>query len=218
MPTGRPWGHPIPPDALIVDVAGDDADLAAAATAAEDAVVRFAPSAGSDLARAVGLGPGGGGTGETVVPVDLLDLGYGRCAANAVVLGPAPDRLRPWHRLRHVTVEVEGRPVFDEPATTVVVASGQFLRGADLVPRGHPGDGRLEVQVYALKPGERPGMRRRLGRGDHVPHPRILELSGKRVDVHWRDGEQPVEVDGHPLATAGNLGIVIRPGAARLLV
>ena len=49
-------------------------------------------------------------------------------------------------------VTVDGRTVHDGPATSVVVANGQFSGTADLAPRGHPGDGRLEVQVYALRP------------------------------------------------------------------
>ena len=48
-------------------------------------------------------------------------------------------------------IEVDGQPWFAGSATTVVIANGQFLRGADIVPRGHPGDGRLEVQVYELR-------------------------------------------------------------------
>ena len=39
---------------------------------------------------------------------------------------------------------------FSERATTVVVLVGQYLRGADVSPRGHPGDGAAEVQVYAM--------------------------------------------------------------------
>lgn len=214
---GHPWGAPVPPGARIVDVAGGDADLATAARTAEGAYLRFAPDGSSDLARALGLGTAAP-TDATAVPVDLIDLGPGVTAANAVVLGVPPDRLRRHHRARRVAVEIDGRVRIDEVATTVVIANGQFLRGADLVPRGHPGDGRIEVQVYALAPGDRRGMRRRLAVGDHVPHPRIVEASGKRIGVQWYDGEQPVEVDGRPLATAGELGAVVLPAAVHILV
>ena len=148
---GAPWGEPVPdgPAAgAVVEVTGGDADLAAAAVAGGGALLRYVPGPDADFARALGLGSGGG-PGTTVVACDLLDLGHGRVAVNAVVLGVAPDRLRARHRLRPVLVEVDGRVVFDGPATTVVVAGGQFLRGTDLVPRGHPGDGRVEVHLPA---------------------------------------------------------------------
>jgi diacylglycerol kinase family enzyme len=102
-----------------------------------------------------------------------------------VVSGLPPDRLRAWTRARRVEVRVDGRLVHDGPATTVVVANGQFRHGADLVPRGHPGDGRLEVQVYALRAGERAAMRRRLPGGGHLPHPRIVTSNGRQAQVRW---------------------------------
>ena len=64
-----------------------------------------------------------------------------------------------------------------------MVASGQYLRGADLVPRGHPGDGRVEVQVYAVRRGERAAMRSRLPQGVHLPHPDITQTSGRQVEI-----------------------------------
>jgi len=218
MRAGQPWGEPLPPDARVVDVDGDDTDFTVAAVAHPDAVLRFTPSPASDLARALGLTPGTPPAGDTVVTCDLLHLGHGMVAANAVVLGVPPARLRPWHRLTPVRVEVDGRFLVEEPATTVVVANGQFLRGADLVPRGHPGDGRLEVQVYSVRPGERRAMRSRLASGDHVPHPRILEASGRHIGIQWLAGEQPVEVDGHPLATSSDIGVDVDPGAVKVLI
>jgi hypothetical protein len=221
---GEPWGEPYVPDPGTppVDVRGDDADLATAAARAGEpgAVLRFDPAPTSDLARALGLGPGGppGSSSRTVVACDGLDLGTGHPALNAVVLGVAPDRLRPWHRRRPVVVEVDGRAVGEGRATTVVVASGQFLRGRDLVPRGHPGDGRIEVQVYALAPGERRAMGTRVATGAHVPHPRIAQASGRRVVVRWVDGPRTTEVDGHPAAPLGEITVAVRPAAARVLL
>jgi len=218
MRAGQPWGEPLPPDAPVVDVEGDDTDFTVAAVTHPDAVLRFTPSPGSDLARTLGLAPGGRPEGSTVVTCDLIHLGHGMVAANAVVLGVDPLRLRPWHRLTPVRVQIDGRFLTEVAATTVVVANGQFHRGADLVPRGHPGDGRLEIQVYSLRPGERRGMRSRIGRGDHVPHPRILETSGRQIDIQWQAGEQPVEVDGRSLAVSGDIGIEVDPGAVKVLI
>lgn len=228
MRPGVPWGEPAdagPTGGVeVVDVVGGDAHLARAAADHPGGLLRFAPDATSDLARALGLVPGAPGPGRTVVACDVLVLGDGTRAVNAVVGGTAPDRLRPWHRTHAVTVEVDGRVVGEGRATTVVVASGQFLRGADLVPRGHPGDGRVEVQVYALRAGERRLMRSRLAGGDHVPHPRIAQASGRTVVVRWtgtgrwaRRGA-PVEADGRPAGRAAALHVSVAPGAARVLL
>ncbi len=238
---GDAWGGPVagPPE---LEVAGDDVALADAVRAhlrlnperAGAPSVRFDASAGSDLARAVGLvGPG---AATIALDLDVItigeeangepsgeagDEGCGEAeralSVNAVVLGPAPDRLRWWHRRRPTTVLVDGRPVFTGRATTVLVANGQFLRGYDVVPAGHPGDGRLEVQVYALAPGERAAMRRRLPGAAHLPHPRIHAASGRAVVVD-APGAAPLEVDGVHVGRTGALRATIRPGAYRLLV
>ena len=226
---GDAWGGPVagPPE---LEVAGDDVALADAVRArlrrqperAGAPSVRFDASAGSDLARAVGLV----GLGAATIALDLDVITIGDEASgeveralsvNAVVLGPAPDRLRWWHRRRPTTVLVDGRPVFTGRATTVLVANGQFLRGHDVVPAGHPGDGRLEVQVYALAPGERAAMHRRLPGAAHLPHPRIHAASGRAVVVD-APGAAPLEVDGVHVGRTSALRATIRPGAYRLLV
>ena len=105
----------------------------------------------------------------------------------------------------------------DGPATTVVVANGEFLRGDDLVPRGHPGDGRLEVQVYALAPSARRAMRRRLATGTHLPHPSIRTGQGQRVTVRW-EGARPLEIDGVARAGAQVVGVDLAPAGLRLVL
>jgi diacylglycerol kinase family enzyme len=195
---------------------GDDAALAAAVGRQPGALIRFVPDSSSDIARALGLSAGGP-AGATEVALDALELDEGIAAVNAAVIGVAPDRLGRRHRRRPVRVEVDDRVAFDGSATTVVVATGQFLRGADLVPRGHPGDGRLEVQVYGLDPGQRAPMRGRLAVGTHVPHPGITEASGRHVVVAtgrpW-----PLELDAHPAGLRTRLSLTVVPSAYRLLV
>jgi hypothetical protein len=211
---GDPWGEPAagPPDAT---GAGSDHDLAALAAAHRGARLRFEPDERCELARAVGLTTAAAGV--TDLPVDALDLDDGGLAVNMVVAGVAPDRLRAWSRARPVTVRVDGRLVHDGPATTVVVANGQFRRGADLVPRGHPGDGRLEVQVYALGAGERAAMRRRLPGGGHLPHPRITTARGRQAQIRWA-APAPVEVDGTAGPRRAALDVTVRSPAFVLLV
>jgi YegS C-terminal NAD kinase beta sandwich-like domain len=215
---GEPWGRAAtgPPDD---EVTGDDADLAAFTALHPGALVRFRPSAGSDLARAVGIGPDTGGTTE--VAIDMLTLEPDDDpvgAVNVVVLGSAPDRLRWPARAARLKVRLDGRPWFDGRATTVVVANGQFLRRADVVPRGHPGDGWAEVQVYALARGERRGMRRRLPTGTHVPHPRVLGGRARRVEIEVGRRRLPLEVDGHRRGGTRRLVVTLVPASIRLLV
>ena len=115
-----------------------------------------------------------------------------------------------------LNVQLDGRPWFEGRATTVVVANGQFVRGADLVPRGHPGDGWAEVQVYTLGRRERAEMRRRLPTGTHVPHPRILGGRARRIEVAAR--AFPVEIDGHRRRGSGRLEVTVVPASIRLLI
>lgn len=218
---GEPWGHAAsgPPD---VEVAGDDADLVAVAVSRRGALVRFRPSPRSDLARALGLASDGGGTTEIAIdalgidPDDRVDNTIE--AVNAVVLGAPPDRLRWTARTSGITVRVDGRAWFSGRATTVVVANGQFLRGADVVPRGHPGDGWAEVQVYALGRRARRGMRRRLPTGTHVPHAGIRAGRARRVEIEVARRRLPVEVDGRPQGRTRRLVVTLVPAAIRLLV
>jgi YegS C-terminal NAD kinase beta sandwich-like domain len=212
---GEEWGGPAesPPDR---DIDGDDQMLAACVARFPGALVRFHPAADSDVARAVGIHPGSPATGREL-PLDALQLDDGTLGCNMVVLGRAPDRLRRIARRIGVHVAVDGKSWVDGAATTVVVATGQFLRGLDVVPRGHPGDGRAEVQVYQLRPSERRAMRARLAVGAHVPHPRIQQRSAQRVEIV---AERPLalEVDGRPHGHALRLVVEVRSAAYRLLI
>jgi hypothetical protein len=210
---GAQWGVPAS-GAAAIDGRGGDEDLAALVAANTGALVRFAPDDRCDLARAIGLTMQSPATWE--LPIDAIDTRDG-VAVNMVVLGARPDRVRWWTRSRTFTVHVDDRLVFEGPATSVVVANGQFLAGLDLVPRGHPGDGRLEVQVYAVRPGERSSMRRRLATGTHVPHPGIASASGRRIRVRTA-GSAPGEVDGIERAPSDRWNIEVLPGAVRVLV
>ncbi|HEX6311845.1 MAG TPA: hypothetical protein VF152_09475 [Acidimicrobiia bacterium] len=215
---GEPWGGPAagPPDAT---VAGGDADLAAVVAARPGARIEFRPDAGSDLARALGV-PGGRRPADAhELPLDALSLGDALgLSVNIAVLGTPPDRLRWWSREHDLEVVVDGRERFRGKATTVVVANGQYLRGADVVPRGHPGDGRVEVQVYRLRRGERRAMRRRLAQGAHVPHPRIREIPGRRIEVQTTGRGLPLEVDGVPGGLCRELAIEVVPNVCNVLV
>jgi len=222
---GEPWGHPATGPADF-DITGDDAALAAGVGDRPGARVRFRPAPESDFARAVGV------TGDTAsdpdataisteLPCDLLRVetsARALSAVNMVVVGVPPDRQRWTSRPARLRVTVDGRTVHDGDAIAVVVANGQFLRGHDVIPRGHPGDGRAEVHVYALARSERRAMRARLPQGEQVPHPRISTTGGRAIAVHSLGAPVPVEVDGVALERAASVHIDVTPNAFSLLL
>ncbi len=214
---GRPWGRPATAEEART-VAGGDADLAAAVDLAGGDLVRFEPAPESDLARALGLVASA--PAATEVALDVLearsDAWSGR-AVNAVVLGPCPHRLRWWHRRVRMRVEVDGRERFRGRATTVVIANGQYLHGLDVVPRGHPGDGRVELQVHAQAPRDRAGMRRRLHLGTHVPHPDIVQANGRHIAVRC-EHDVALTADGRSRGHVRDVTVEVRPGTLRLLI
>jgi len=215
---GRPWERPASGPAEW-QVEGDDATLAAAVRDHPGARIEFRPGAGSDLARALGLHAGGGtalelGLDALRVLADDREL----FAVNMVVVGAAPDRTGRFTRAPEVRVRVDERVAHDGRATGVVVASGQHLRGADVVPRGHPGDGLIEVQVYAVRRGERAGVRARLPQGVHLPHPDITQTRGRHVKVRADRGPVPLEVDGVAVPPAALVTVDVVPGAFVLVL
>jgi diacylglycerol kinase family enzyme len=213
---GEAWGEPVTgaPD---LEVSGDDADLARILDTHQGALVRFRASPDSDFARALGLSATGEPTGLAAT-VDALTVQPGGHAINAVVLGAPPSRVRATTPTARLRVRVNGRDLTAGRATTVVIANGQFLDGLDVVPRGHPGDGRVEVQVYALRRGERRGMRARLPQGVHLPHPRITTATGREVEIHVESGRLPLTVDGIARGDVADLSVKVIPGALRLVL
>jgi putative lipid kinase YegS-like protein len=216
---GQPWGTEAsgPPD---FEVSGGDRSLASVLErGVADPLVRFAPASDSDLARAVGLVAGAASTG-VALPLDALAVMSGppeMVAVNSVVVGVAPDRLRRWHRPAGLSVEIDDVAVDAPRVTSLVVMNGQYLRGLDVSPRGHPGDGVAEAQLYGLPPGARRAMRTRLVTGAHLPHPAITIRRAHRVVVR-ASRPAPLEVDGTPAGQISAVEIILRPAAYRLLV
>jgi hypothetical protein len=213
---GRPWERPAAGPADL-RIAGDDAALAAAVAEHPGARVEYRPSPNADLGRALGVD---GSAGDLELPLDGLRVSADateRFGVNMLVAGVAPDRANWFTRSQVFEVRADDRVVHAGPATAVVVANGQFLRGADLVPRGHPGDGRIEVQVYAVRRSARSGVRARLPQGVHLPHPQIVQASGRRIEIVCGPASSPtpvpVELDGVALAPAARLIVSAVPEA-----
>jgi hypothetical protein len=175
------------------------------------------------LARALGLTPQRESPRTTELRVDVLRVRIprrdpvGRAVVNLAVLGHPPGATFAWHRRHPCVVELDGRQQFAGPATGIVIANGQHLRGLDLVPRGHPGDGRMEIHVYTLAPGQRRGMRRRLPSGTHVPHPGIRTFSGHHVRVRW-SRPRALQLDGHAEEACRELEATLEAGRLLLVV
>ena len=215
---GKPWERPATGPAEW-HVGGDDATLAAAVRDHPGARVEFRPDGSSDLARALGLHRTG--TASFELAVDALRIvadGRELFAVNMVVVGVAPDRAKWSTRAPAVYVRVGERVVHDGDATAVVVANGQYLRGSDVVPRGHPGDGRAEIQVYAVSRGQRAGVRSRLPQGVHLPHPDITQATGRHVDIRADGGPLALEVDGFATPPAARVTLDVVPEAFVLVV
>jgi hypothetical protein len=213
---GEPWGEAVtgPPD---LEVVGSDSDLARVIPTHRGALVRFRAAPESDFARSLGIHADGEPTG-VAAPIDVIELEPGGIAVNGVVLGTPVGRIRATTPSRRVQVRVNGREIATGRATTVVIANGQFFDHLDVVPRGHPGDGRIEVQVYALHRGERRAMRARAPRGAHVPHPRITTTTGRAVEVHVEGGRLPLEIDGIAREPVSDLTARVLPGVLRLML
>lgn len=172
----------------------------------------WTPSADAQLARALGIVPGATPSGRTVLLDALTVTLDGRTpllAVNAVVVGRPPHRVRWWHR----------RTVVDDAGSGwgAVVANGQFVDDFDVVPRGHPGDGRAELQVYAVEPAQRAQLRRRLRSGSHLPHPAIRQRPITTVMLAARRGA-PVTVDGVDRGRVRSVEVRVDANAFRLVV
>jgi len=91
-----------------------------------------------------------------------------------------------------------------------------------VVPRGHPGDGRAEVQIYAVPRSQRAGVRSRLPQGVHLPHPNVTQTTGRRVEVvaAKRSAKRGVgiEIDRVPAPAAIRVTVEVIPEAFLIVV
>jgi len=196
---GRDWGGPgsVPADAV---VAANNAALRAVITSAmrADRPIPDVALVGGDLCRTLGgrgeAVPGGTGT-RVVVDIGsvLLDGRLHWFAAHLVARSPG-GMGRWW-----------------------VAANAAHHGRWNLAPRAHPGDGLLDVLDGALRPAAKIAAWRRLGRGDHVPHP---DIGYRRVPALQIAFDRPltVRLDGEVVGRFRNLSVRIEPEVLRLAV
>jgi hypothetical protein len=155
-------------------VSGGDGDPRRAPRDATGMLVSFVASP-SDLARAVGATPER--RPGLAPPMDAIKLDDGTLAVSAVVLDPTA---RP---IDGATAVRRHRPA-PRPARsgrdgdTVVVATGQWLRGLDLVPQ--PSGDRKASSVCRLRRPERQCQPPRDGHAP--PHPRIVTRTAVEIE------------------------------------
>ena len=120
-------------------------------------------------------------------------------------LGPTVYPLAFWsalarHRSSTVTIDLIDRS-YEGLMDNLVVANGQFFGGGmKVAPKAAPTDGLLDIQVQHLAKKETLALFPKIYKGEHVPHPDILEAKRVRVSI---EADRPllVEADGEILGT-----------------
>ncbi|MDE0615149.1 MAG: hypothetical protein F4129_07170 [Acidimicrobiia bacterium] len=103
-------------------------------------------------------------------------------------------------------------------AGEALVAMNAAWRGTwNLGPKAHPGDGLLDISHGHLSTGDRLRALRRVGTGDHLPHPQIRCHRTGAFQVEFQ-GPLMVELDGEPVQRASNVSIRVEPAALTVVV
>jgi hypothetical protein len=98
-----------------------------------------------------------------------------------------------------------------------VAMNAQWLGYWNLGPRAHPDDGLLDAYEAHLRWGDALAVRRRLGHGAHLPHPRITERRVGALQVSF-GRPRSVWLDGTPIGKAHHLSLRVEPDALRVVV
>jgi diacylglycerol kinase family enzyme len=87
----------------------------------------------------------------------------------------------------------------------------------NVAPRAHPDDGLLDTFDARVPAGQRPGVRRRLPLGAHLPHPAIAERRARAAQTRL---ERPlaVRLDGEVVGEARDLSVRVEPDALTIVV
>ena len=150
--------------------------------------------------------------GDTVVRyfANIAEVGLGAAAAARAqrlprALGPMVYFVAFWlavrkHRAARVIVDLVDR-TYEGRMNNLVVANGQFFGGGmKVAPKAVPTDGLLDVQVEHARKKEAIALMPKVYKGQHVPHPDILEAKRARLSIE-ADVPLPIEADGEVLGT-----------------
>lgn len=118
-------------------------------------------------------------------------------------------------RWRSSTVKVDlVDRTYEGPMNNLIVANGQFFGGGmKIAPKAAPTDGLLDIQIEHARKREAIALVPKIFKGQHVPHPDILEAKRVKVSI---EADRPLlieadgEILGHTPATFEVLRDVIR--------
>jgi len=199
---GTEWGtQGVVPGGLIART--DDSLLAGDLIDGRDAM-----AVAGDMATTIGCSRAAvAGAPGRRLPIDLLDVEFvhrGRRRASGAV--------------SHVMIRRPRRRGGSLRGDVHWIMNAQYFGGRDLVPRGHPNDGRMEVLTVGAGMGVRQRIlawsRARTGR--HLPHPEISVRSVKEITVACRD--HVVVVDGVSAGRVDEVTVLVRPDAGFLWI
>jgi hypothetical protein len=194
---GSSWGHPVVrPDEL--RIAATDAELA---TLLNDGTGRPVAASGGDLFRTVGSRPVGNRDELMAFPLDLVDVEL--------------DGGAPVVAVSHVVARLPAIRGGAWRGPILVVMNAEFIGDADVAPRGHPNDGRVETLVVdeSMTVRQRWASRRRLRNATHLPHPQIATRSVRNATYVF-DVALRVFADGVDVGAARSITVTVRPDAA----
>ena len=105
----------------------------------------------------------------------------------------------PRFKIAEVSVHADNK-TYEGPAFNVIVANCQYYGGGmKISPRSFPGDGSLDVLVLQGPKSDAFTMLPKVYRGEHLPHPHIVELRARREIRVDADRPLPIEADGEQL-------------------
>ena len=139
---------------------------------------------------------------------NIAEVGLGaECVARAARLprwlGPTVYLAAFWltmrkHRASQVKVDLVDR-VYEGYMNNLVVANGQFFGGGmKIAPKAAPTDGLLDIQIEHARKREAIAMMPKVFKGEHVPHPDIVEAKRVKVSIE-SDRPLRIEADGEVL-------------------
>lgn len=141
---------------------------------------------------------------------NIAEVGLGAAAAARAerlprALGPLVYFVAFWlavrkHTAARVTVDLVDR-TYEGRMNNLVVANGQFFGGGmKVAPKAVPTDGLLDVQVEHARKRDAIALMPKVYKGQHVPHPDILEAKRARVSIE-ADPPLQIEADGEVLGS-----------------
>lgn len=194
---GSSWGNSVVrPDEL--RIAATDAELATLLT---DGTGHPVAASGGDLFRTMGSRPIGDRNELMAFPLDVVDVEL--------------DGGAPVVAVAHVLARLPARRGGAWRGPVLVVMNAEFIGDADVAPRGHPNDGRIETLLVdeSMTARQRWASRRRMRNATHLPHP---DISTRSVTSATYDFDTSLQVfaDGLDVGSARSITVTVRPDAA----